>query len=483
MFDNQVKVVEEQGYTALFNEEAHADIARKGQAILGQDNGNFDEAIDLFKQLLTIYPDHEFVWNCVGSAFFKKHDYQSALNCYRRAHAIMPTRGFYIFNVYRALIALDRPGDAAVFLNEQLNNNPDNPDNFELRCRYADALRENGQFEESIAQIEICQKIQPDHAGLEWSKGQNLLFLGRYEEGFQSYEVRYKLDTNKLPRRDFGCPRWLGEMANEKVDIEGKTILVHCEQGFGDTILAGRYLCLLKDKIGKQGKLILQTKEPMHRLFEESGADMIINVTQTAGKGNIPQPDYHCLLMTLPGAFGARVDNIAPPLKVHIPEQSRRKFKFISENCPADVVKIGIVWSGSNNWDDNHKRGLPLDVFLRLAENQRHRVYSLQKDVHAGDLYMARANTYIEDLGKLCDDFADTAAVIEQMDIIIMTDTSVAHLAGSMGKRVINLVQRLPYWIYWFNNKTNTPWYPTMELVDRNNYGDFFGQDFSVQKK
>lgn len=469
-------------FMAFFPEDAHVLLARKGQTIFEQ-NGNLDEAIDIFYQLSIIYPQHEFVWNMLGSIFYKKHQYQSALNCYWKAFSIVPSRSFYIFNVSRVLIALDRPSEAVTFLEEQLTNQPNHPDFFDLLCRYADALRESGRFEESIQQIERAQHIKPEVAGLEWSKGQNYLLLGRYREGFRCYESRYQLETDKLPRRDFGCPRWIGEIADQPVDILGKTILVHCEQGFGDTILAGRYLKLLKNKIGSEGKLILQTKEPMHRLFENSGADMIINVTQTAGKGNIPSPDYHSLLMTLPGALGTTVDTIPPPLKVHIPEQSRRKFKFISEKCPPDVVKIGIVWSGSNNWEDNHKRGLPLDVFLRLAENQRHRLYSFQKDVHAGDLYLLRANTYIEDIGKLCDDFADTAAAMEHMDLIIMTDTSVAHLAGSMGKRVINLVQRLPYWIYNFNNRTRTPWYPTMELIPNYDYGDFFKQDFSVMKK
>jgi tetratricopeptide (TPR) repeat protein len=377
-------------------------------------------------------------------------------------------------------MALDRPGDAAVFIAKQLEFMPDN---FELLTRLADALRENGQFEEAIIQIEKAQKINPDHPGLEWAKGQNLLLLGRYVEGFKAYESRYLLGTDKLPTRDFGCPKWLGQLSDEQIDITGKTILVHDEQGFGDTIMAGRFLRMLKEKVGKEGKLIFQTKDPMLRLFEESGADMIINALQTAGRGNIPQPDYHMLMMSLPGAFGITTDTIPPPMNIHIPEKARRKFKFIAEKSPPGVVKIGIVWSGSNNWDDNHKRGLPLEVFLRLAENQNHRVYSLQKDVHAGDLYMTHNNTYIEDLGKLCDDFADTAAAIEQLDIVIMTDTSVAHLAGSMGKRVINLIQRLPYWIYWFGDKTRTPWYPSMELVDRNNYGNFFEQDFSVIKK
>lgn len=483
MNNNDTRICEDGEYKALFYETAHAELAGQGQALLSQP-GKADEAIGVFQQLLAIYPNHEFLWNALGSAFFMKHEYQSALNCYLRTVSIMPDRVAFIFNVHRAYLALDRPGDAAVFVAGLLESKKNNSsDYFELLCRLADALRENGQFEESIKRIEEAQQINPTHPGCDWSKGQNLLLLGRYKEGWQYYETRYRLPTDKLPRRDFGCPKWLGELVPEQIDITGKTILVHDEQGFGDTMMAGRYLRLLKEKIGAQGKLILQIKDPLHRLFEESGVDMIISVLQTAGKGNIPQPDYHTLVMSLPGAFGATPENLPPPLKVHIPESSRRKFKFISENCPADVVKIGIVWSGSNNWDDNHKRGLPLDVFLRLAENRRHRIYSLQKDVHAGDLYMKHADTYIEDLGKLCDDFADTAAAIEQMDLIIMTDTSVAHLAGSMGKRVINLVQRLPYWIYWFNNKTSTPWYPSMELKDRNNYGDFFEQDFSVMKK
>jgi ADP-heptose:LPS heptosyltransferase len=141
--------------------------------------------------------------------------------------------------------------------------------------------------------------------------------------------------------------------------------------------------------------------------------------------------------MSLFGALGVTPETIPPPAQLHIPEEAKQKFAFINKNTPdKSITKVGIVWTGSLTFKTNDQRRLPLTDFLPLAEQPNERLYSLQKGSAGKELYESGADAYIQDIGKLCEDFADTAAAIEQLDLIIMTDSSVAHLAGSLNKPV-----------------------------------------------
>jgi hypothetical protein len=234
---------------------------------------------------------------------------------------------------------------------------------------------------------------------------------------------------------------------------------------------------LVKQKVGPRGTVILQCKPNLIRLFKEIGADMIIGVNQVPGTNNIPKPDYHTLLMSLPGAFGTQPDTIPPPAKLFIPEAARKKFEFIGKQYPKEAFpnlkKVGIVWYGSDFFANNHKRSIGLEAFLPFAENPNIKFYSLQKPPYLQQMYDQGAGAYIEDIGQHCDDFADTAAAIEQLDFIVMSDSSVAHLAGSLGKRIVNIVNQSPYWIYTLK-KNKTPWYPSMELIRKENLPKIF---------
>ena len=430
-------------------------------AIRHQRNGDTEQAINFYRAILQINPADIGIWSNLGAALRKQKHYQSAVNCYRRALEIKPDDIIALSNLANALKDLHRL-DEAIAIHRQVIEQKST--DVQALMNYACALRENGQFAEALEQLNHAQAIEPNNVGLEWERAQNLLYLGRYSEGWKAYEARWH--TGELPKPKFDCPQWRGE------PIADKTILLHSEQGYGDTILAARYVKLVKEKVGENGKVILQCKPELHRLFKTIGADQLITPTQT------PETiDLHCPLMSLMGCFDTQPNTIPPPAQLHIPEEARQKFAYLRSVSPpslcgrgiegeGSLLKIGIVWSGSVTFKNNDNRALPLSSFLPLAEILNVRLYSLQKGPRFSELSENGADTYVEDIGSRCEDFADTAAAIENLDLIIMTDSSVAHLAASLNKPVINLIQKVPYWLYTLGQK-GTPWYPGMRLVER----------------
>jgi Flp pilus assembly protein TadD len=426
-------------------------------AIRQHQQGQTDQAIQLYQTFLKLQPSDTAIWCNLGAALRKQKHYQSAVNCYRRALEIQPNDPTALGNLANALKDLHRL-DEAIAIHQQVVTQK--PNDVQALMNYACALREDGQFAEALAQLNHAQTIEPKSAGIEWERAQNLLYLGRYSEGWKAYEARWH--TGELPKHDYGCPQWRGE------PITNKTILLHAEQGYGDTILAARYVRLVKEKVGLQGKVILQCKPELHRLFQAVGADQLITPEQAP-----PQVNVHCPLMSLMGCFDTQPDTIPPTAQLHVPDEARQKFAYLKGQHP-QKIKVGIVWSGSVTFKNNDNRALPLSAFLPLAELPNVRLYSLQKGPRQSELKENGAESYIEDIGSQCHDFADTAAAIENLDVIVMSDSSVAHLAASLNKPVINLIQRVPYWLYALAQET-TPWYLAVRLKS----GGFFSKDIN----
>ncbi len=440
-------------------------------AIQHQRAGRTEQAVPLYQAFLKFQPTDAGIWCNLGAALRKQKNYQSAVNCYRRALELKPDDLAALGNLANALKDLQRL-DESIAVHRRVV--AQKPNDVQSLMNYACALRENGQFIEALEQLDCAQTLDPTNAGVEWERAQNLLYLGRYSEGWQAYEARWR--TGELPQQDFGCPQWHGE------EIIGKTIVLHTEQGYGDTILAARFIPQVKAKVGAHGKVILQCKPELHRLFQTIGADQLIAPDQS-----IENIDVHCPLMSLMGALDIVPETIPAPAQLHIPDAAKQKFAFLRTTCsPCEVggvarsdegvippsLKIGIVWSGSITFKNNDNRALPLSALLPLAEIPNVRLYSLQKGQRLTELKENGAEAYIEDLGNRCDDFADTAAAIENLDVIVMTDSSVAHLAASLNKPVINLIQKVPYWLYALEAE-KTPWYPSMRLVRHDQGGEW----------
>jgi hypothetical protein len=210
---------------------------------------------------------------------------------------------------------------------------------------------------------------------------------------------------------------------------------------------------------------MLRCKPELHRLFAGIGADALVEPDT-----DYPAADYHCPMMSLLAMFNTELETVPPPARLYKPRNARGKFGFLTQR--ERRLRVAIVWSGSVTFKNNHNRCASLARFLSLLDMPELRFFSLQQGPRARELYEHGADAVIEDLGKYCEDFADTAAALDNMDVVLMTDSSLAHLAGSLGKPVINLLQYVPYWIY-SSAETTTPWYPSHRLIKQNEPGNW----------
>lgn len=269
--------------------------------------------------------------------------------------------------------------------------------------------------------------------------------------------------------------------------MNGKRLLLIAEQGYGDTILAARFIPLIQQKF-PHCEILLQCKPELHRLFAGLGVQLQMpssalrapspvgrrnNPLPPAGEGGASAPGEgnFCPLMSLMGLFNINDTNVPPPAPLHIPEAAKAKFAWLQQHAPGKK-KIGIVWSGSLTFKDNAKRAATLAQFLPLAENAGVQLYSFQKGPRQKDLHEHAALPLVCDLADQLEDFADTAAAVMHMDAIVMTDSSLAHLAASLHKPVINLLQYKPYWLYASDVRMQA-WYPSMRAIRQEKAGDW----------
>jgi hypothetical protein len=252
--------------------------------------------------------------------------------------------------------------------------------------------------------------------------------------------------------------RWDGR------DFHDKTILLCAEQGFGDTILSSRYVPMLKKR---GGRIVFVCDKNLHRLFQSvPGIDRMVE------PGVITDPfDCHISIMSLPGIFETELGSIPPAPDLYIPDKSPPAAQRLLDMA-VDRFRVGIVWSGRTTFKQNYKRAVSVERFLPLARVPGVQLYSLQKGPCEQELAAAGAQELVLELGPHLNDFADTASVLRQLDLVIMTDSSVAHLAGSLGCPVWNLLPYHAYWLY-LSEREDCPWYPSMTFIRQTEPGNW----------
>lgn len=308
--------------------------------------------------------------------------------------------------------------------------------------------RKSADFAGALKALDRLLRVDPGHVMGRWERALTLLQTGDYARGLEEYEVRRRIPSYRN-RPVPGTP-WDG------TPLEGRTLFLSTEQGFGDALLTARFVPELR-RLG--GRVVLECHPEQRRLLSGLPVDEVV----PAG-APFPAYDLHASLMSLPRLLGATPDTLPPPVPIHVPEASREKaLRLVGP--PDGRCKVGIVWSGRVTFADNARRATTLNRFLRFAGVPGLRLFSLQKGPPEAQLAELGTAALVTPLGPHLDDFADTAAVLERLDLIIMTDSSVAHLAGSLGRPVWNLVQYVPYWIYGTEaDGERTPWYPSMRL-------------------
>ena len=322
------------------------------------------------------------------------------------------------------------------------------------------ALAGLGRHAEALDCLERALQIEPNLPFGVTNRSWLLLASGRLPEGFQGLEARWMIAPFKDQKLDTRAPLWLGNSS-----AVGNTILVHHEQGLGDTLQFIRYVPLLAQR---GARVVLRMPAPLLDLMcTLDGVAQIV-----ANDAPLPPHDSHCPVMSLPLAFGTSVDTI--PANIPYLRADPARMARWSERLGAKVrPRVGLVWAGRQRPPIRDARHMPLTALQPLLALDLEFI-SLQKDMTAADATMLATLSRIAPHGESLTDFADTAALIANLDLVVSVDTSVVHLAGALGKPVWVMNRYAPCW-RWLRQRSDSPWYPTARLFKQTSLGDWGG--------
>lgn len=434
-----------------------------------KDLKQFAAAVASYEQAIAIKRDYAEAWCSRGTVLQQLGQLDAAVASHDRAIAIKPDYAQAYANRGNALQKLQQL-DAAIASYEQAI--AINPRYAEAYYNRGTALKQRMQVDAAIASYEQAIAIKPDFADAHLNKALLKLLAGDYAEGWQSYEWRWKSE-HKASLRHLTQPMWLGN-----APLRGKTILLHCEQGFGDTLQFCRYVPLVS-AMGAQ--VIVEAPAPLVNLLKTlDDATCIVSSIDDA-----PPYDYQCPLMSLPLAFKTTLQTVPaslPYLKADALKAAQWKSR-LQETNRLQGLRVGLAWSGGfrpnqpEHWNAmNERRNIPLSRFADL-NIPGVAFYSLQKREDGPDQLMQLcssgwAGPHISDFTEELHDFSDTAALIANLDLVISVDTAVAHLAGALGKPVWLLNRHDTCW-RWLLEREDSPWYPTMRIFRQSQPGDW----------
>ena len=423
---------------------------------------SFAAALADYDRALAIRPDFAEAHGNRGNALREMGRHGEALDACNRALALKPDYNEGYNNRGNALIELNRPADALADYDRALEAAPDNVYAWVNR---GNALRYLDRAEEAIESFDRAIALAPDLAEAHWNKGLLCLSVGDFARGWAGYEWRWRREGELQPR-EFTQPQWRGET------LAGKTILLHAEQGFGDSIQFIRYLPMVAEK---GGKIILEIPDGLVPLVEN--AAKIDRIYRRGDK--LPHFDVHCPLMSLPLAFGTTIDTI-PASVPYLHAPGKRTKVWRDRLGDLRRPRIGLVWSGKPTHKNDHNRSIALPRLKPLLSVAGTQFVSLQREYRASDL-AALDQLPIRRIDDLLTDFADTAAVIGELDLVIAVDTAAAHLAGAMARQLWLLVPHVQDW-RWLRGRTDSPWYPTAKLFRQPQIGDWDGAIAAMAK-
>jgi tetratricopeptide (TPR) repeat protein len=398
--------------------------AYNNMAIVLQSQGRYEAAVEKCKKALSLKPDYAEAYNTMGYSLEKQEHYNEAIENYAQAVRFKPDFAEAYNHLGVVLNILERP-------------------------------------DEALENYKKVLKYDPDYIEVHWNMSLALLRTGRLTRGWKEYQWRLnpELRMTTYPHR-YEIPKWDGSF------FTTKRLLVHYEQGLGDTLHFVRYLPLVK---ARGGTVILEVRKPLYKLLQNCpGVDEFVEASLE--KKPALKFDYHISLMDLPRIFGTTLETI--PAEVPYIYPSPAKVSYWRNKLASEEFKVGIVWAGSSEHDKDRYRSCSLKCFAPLTVIDGVRLYGLQKGQAAVHAQEVPKEMLITNLGNAFEDFTDTAAAIESLDMVISVDTAVLHLAGAMGKPVWALLSFSPDW-RWMLNRRDSPWYPTMKLFRQKKRGQW----------
>ena len=312
---------------------------------------------------------------------------------------------------------------------------------------------------EAIAAYNKAIELDPETPEVRWNRSLTFLQVGNFEEGWREYEWRWKTAKFTSKPRNFDKPLWLGD-----VPLEGKVILIHAEQGFGDSIQFARYIPMVS-ALGAQA--IVEVQPPLKGIFSGiKGSSQII----AAGE-DLPAFDLHCPMLSLPLAFKTQLESI-PNEVPYLSADGKLKSKFTDLLPQTKQKLIGLAWAGRQSFSGDKSRSIGLQRIAPVLKSAGCHFVGIQKDLRDGDRELLSTLSNVTWVGDQLSDFSDTAALMSMLDLIISSDTSVVHLAGALARPVWVLLEHKPDW-RWLTDRVDNPWYPTARLFRQARPGDW----------
>jgi tetratricopeptide (TPR) repeat protein len=390
---------------------------------------DFQRALVSYDEGLRVSPDDAELLNRRGVALLELGRPRDALEIFDRVLLRTPYHLDALGNRGNALLKLNRVAEALAAYDRALQHAPRNA---QLLTNRAVALRRLDRADEALLSASRALSIKPDFAQARFVESVARLTLGDFVAGWRGYESRWQVGWLASQRRTFAAPLWLG-----KESLGGKTILLHAEQGLGDTIQFARYAPLL---VERGATVILEVQRSLVRLLSQQGIATVV------ARGEAPPHyDFHCPLLSLPLAFSTTLETI-PADRAYITSADADVLRW-RMHLPWQRRRIGLVWSGERSHDNDLNRSICLETLKPLLDLPEVAFVSLQHEVRDTDLPLLQS---FESRGQVCaiggqfKDFADTAAAVAQLDAVIAVDTAAAHLVGAMGKPLFLLLRGQP---------------------------------------
>ena len=442
--------------------KAHCNLGNALSAL-----GRYAEAAACYERALAIDPEAVAARHNLGNALLHRRDYRRAEECFRVVLRLAPGGAAHHNSLGNALLQQRRDVEAEACYARALQLEPEYA---AAHINLANTLLQLGRGEEMTCHYRRGVELDPASAGGQYNLALACLRQGNYREGWRRHESRWDFRELHLPRRGFAQPQWRGEA------LDGEAILLHAEQGLGDTLQFARYVPLVARR---GGRVVLEVQPPLRRLLlglevEGLGLAGLGGAVRVLARGDaLPAFAWHCPLMSLPLAFDTTLESI--PFAVPYIQADEVSAAWQRNPGRGEALRVGLAWAGNPRHKSDQQRSITLEQLAPLAEVRGAEVrgadfFSLQFGPAAAQI--ARARFPLIDACSHSQDFAETAAVAATMDLIISVDTAVAHLAGAMGLPVWVMLPHLADW-RWLERREDSPWYPTARLFRQPAPGDW----------
>ncbi|WP_186464980.1 tetratricopeptide repeat protein [Azospirillum brasilense] len=435
-----------------------------GLALRGR--GRLDEAVSCHRKALNGAPTSANALNNLGVSLTERGDTEEAIACFERLLGLTPDAPDALFNLSVAFERANRLEEAARHYGKVLDRAPGH---LGALNNLGNTLGELGAVDEALECYGRALSLDPENADAHWNRALTRLLLGDFANGWREFEWRWKAPVMQGQRRRFDQPAWNGG------PLTGRTILLHAEQGLGDTLQFLRFVPLLRD--AGATRVLLEVQPPLLSLLRASpaveGVEVIPRSPDFPGGSNLPPFDLHAPLMSLPLLLN-RSHPAAPdtPLLRASEAATRIWTDRLTAAAPSARIRCGLVWAGRREHANDRRRSLPLAALAPLRELAGVQWVSLQVGPAVADL--ASWSDAPFDASPFLTDFAATAAALASLDLVVTVDTAVAHLAGSLGRPTWVLLPFAPDW-RWMLGRADSPWYPTARLFRQSRLGDWSG--------